>query len=106
MIFIIELPFSLNKTRIGNRIRAYDVRIQIQEAKKHGSGSIYSFSTDILYHFSPDWGFREKLTKFCENCDTFCKSVRFRERSKSVFVPILVRTCFEVCTLSEKGYIA
>jgi hypothetical protein len=37
IIFIIELPFSLNKTRIGNRmrirIRAYDVRIRIQEAK-------------------------------------------------------------------------
>jgi hypothetical protein len=38
MIFNIELPFSLNKTSIGNRIRiwirAYDVRIRIQEAKK------------------------------------------------------------------------
>jgi hypothetical protein len=65
MIFNIELPFALNKTRIGNgiRIRAYDIRIRIQEAKKHGSGSIYSFSTDILYHISSGWGFREKLTK-------------------------------------------
>jgi hypothetical protein len=36
MIFDIELPFSLNKTKIGNFGSAYDVRIQIQiqEAKK------------------------------------------------------------------------
>jgi hypothetical protein len=37
MIFNIQLPFSLNKTRIRNwiRIRAYDVQIWIQEAKKN-----------------------------------------------------------------------
>jgi hypothetical protein len=31
--------------------------------------------------------FREKLTKFRENCGTFRKSFRFRERSKNCFRP-------------------
>jgi hypothetical protein len=31
--------------------------------------------------------FREKLTKFRENCDSFRKSFRFRERSKKCFRP-------------------
>jgi hypothetical protein len=31
--------------------------------------------------------FREKLTKFRENCGTFRKSFRFRERSKKCFCP-------------------
>jgi hypothetical protein len=36
--------------------------------------------------------FREKFTKFRKNCGTFCKSFRFRERSKKVFIPTLNQT--------------
>jgi hypothetical protein len=90
-----ELPFSSTKTRIGNliriQIRAYDVRIRIQEAKKHGSGSIYSFLLIFYTTFRQievfAKNFCEKLTKFRENCDTFRKSFRFRERSKKCFRP-------------------
>jgi hypothetical protein len=87
----IELPFSLNKARIGNRIRirirAYDVRIRIrmQEAKKNTDPAPYILSLLIFYttfsqievfaktfreNFSQKVlvkNFREKLTKFCEN---------------------------------------
>jgi hypothetical protein len=89
MIFNIELPYALNKTRSGTGSESGS----IQEAKKHRSSSIYSFSTDILYHFSSDWGFHEKFCRkvfeknFRENCDTFCKSFRFSERSKKCFRP-------------------
>jgi hypothetical protein len=94
MIFNIELPFSLNKARIGNRIRiqirAYDIRIRIQEAKKkHGSGSIYFFSADILYHVSSDWGFRENSSRkvFTKNFREKLAKFRNFERSKKCFRP-------------------
>jgi hypothetical protein len=86
MIFNIELPFPQIRPGSGSR-----------RPKNHGSGSIYSFSTDILYHFLIirlrfsqkvfAKTFREKLMKFCKNCDTFCKSFHFRERSKKCFRP-------------------
>jgi hypothetical protein len=62
MIFNIELPFSLNKIGIRIRIRAY-MYGSGSRRPMYGSGSIYSFSTDILYHFSSDWCFREKLLR-------------------------------------------
>jgi hypothetical protein len=99
MILNIEIPFSLNKTRIGNRIRirirAYELRIRIQETKKQGSGSIYSFSTDILYHFLSDWGFRENISRktfakkwwnFAKTVPPFIKAFVFAKGQKSVFV--------------------
>jgi hypothetical protein len=57
MIFNIQLPFSLNKTRIENRIqiriRAYDVqiwiRIRIQEAKINTDPAPYILSLLIFY---------------------------------------------------------
>jgi hypothetical protein len=53
MIFNIELTFSLNKIRIGNRIQiriyAYDVRIRIQEVKKNADPAPYILSLLIFY---------------------------------------------------------
>jgi hypothetical protein len=95
MIFNIELPCSLNKTRIGNwiriRILAYDVRIRIQEAKNTDPTpyflSLLKFYTPFRQIEVFAKTFREKLMKFCKNCDTFRKSFRFRERSKKCFRP-------------------
>jgi hypothetical protein len=64
MIFDIELPFSLNKTKIGNFGSAYDVRIQIQiqEAKKTRIRlHIFLLYWYFIPLFSSDWGFREKF---------------------------------------------
>jgi hypothetical protein len=98
MIFNIELPFSLNKTRIRNRIRirirAYDVQIRIQEAKKYGSGSIYFFSTDILYHFLSDCGVRENFSQ-----KVFAKSFRKKFSQKTFaksFCEKLSQKIFEI----------
>jgi hypothetical protein len=113
MIFNIELPFSLNKTRIGNQIRiricAYDERIQIQEPKKHWSSSIYSSSTDILYHFLSDWGFLRKL--FAKSLQNFVKTVTpfvkvfvFVKGQKSVFVPTLIVILMSWSRAQEENY--
>jgi hypothetical protein len=87
MIFNIELPFSLNKNRIGNWIhiwiRAYDVRIRIREAKKTDPApyilSLLIFYTTVRQIEVFATNFRKKLTQFCKT-DIFCKSFRFRAR--------------------------
>jgi hypothetical protein len=103
MIFNIELPFSLNKTRIGNRIR-------IQKVKKNTDPAPYILC--LLIFYTTFWqikvfakSFHEKLSrkidKFCENCDTFHKSFHFHERSKKCFRPNPIPYCDMVAPYLE-----
>jgi hypothetical protein len=100
MIFNIELPFSLNKTRFRNRIRiwirAYDVRIRIriQEAKK----TRISLQIFFLYwYFMPLFVklrfsrkvFSKNWRNFAKTVTTFVKVFVFAKGQNSVFVPTL-----------------
>jgi hypothetical protein len=113
MIFNIELPFSLNKTRIGNRTDL-DPDPDPGGQKKHGSGSIYSFSTDILYHSSSGWGFPENFSRktfakywrnFAKTVTPFVKVFVFAIGQKSVFVPTLIWTITLENTVHELVYL-
>jgi hypothetical protein len=106
--------FSLNKPRIGNRIRAYDVRILIQEAQKT---RIRLHIFYLYWYFIPLFvrlrfsrkdftkNFCEKLTKFCENCDTLRRSFVFAKGQKSVFIPTLAQLC-KICQKGAKLFVA
>jgi hypothetical protein len=89
MIFNIELPFYSNKTRI--RTGSESDGSGSRRPKNHGSGSdilsLLIFYTTFRQIEVFAKTFREKLTKFRENCDTFRKSFRFRERTKKCFRP-------------------
>jgi hypothetical protein len=113
MIFNIELPFSSNKTRIWPDPNPTDPDPD-PGGQKTTDPAPYILSLLIFYTtfcqievFAKT--FREKLTKFRENCDTFRKSFCFRKRSKKCFRPNPsggypnVRIHFALCTSVAKG---
>jgi hypothetical protein len=89
MIFNIELPFSLKKYQ--DREPDPDPGGQKKRIRLHIFFLYWYFIPLFVrlrfYVNTFRKNFREKLTKFRENCDTFPKNFRFRERSIKCFRP-------------------